>query len=420
MKKSIAILLLFCFVVPILLFALNITGEAFSILFPTQVAYASETRTTPYGNSFLQHYFYNLRSNFGENKVGTCGYVAVGMLLSYFDTFWDDRIVPEEYETTATISALNDYVYNSPGAGEMAHLNTTCGFTYDPNDPEEYFFHLQTYHKDDAIQGALIDCMMLAYDQLDFQPSPSGYIEPNSIDPFQAEIIVNTFLSVYSTGELYTGSTYTNLFGNNDQNYCKERSLSVRERIISHVQSNLPVAVYYGSTTTWENRHVAIAYDYDPINDVLYFHMGYRNSQYYYSETMLGVPRSETDSCSNYYYGDLTFFLIDDHYHSNNFILSTTGQSVCSCKLADHAHSYSYELYNSSQHKKLCHCGYETTENHAYRLQGLNYVCRYCKKIYTGTTPPITPVLPVNSNNENPNEWLGVEVVEMEVPAYEE
>ena len=50
------------------------------------------------------------------NYKGSCGYVAIGMLLSYYDTFLSDDIIPEQYDV---ISAGNetDMVQrrNSPG-----------------------------------------------------------------------------------------------------------------------------------------------------------------------------------------------------------------------------------------------------------------------------------------------------------------
>ena len=40
--------------------------------------------------SFLQAYYENLKYNFGMNYQGSCGYVALGMKLSYYDTFLND------------------------------------------------------------------------------------------------------------------------------------------------------------------------------------------------------------------------------------------------------------------------------------------------------------------------------------------
>lgn len=413
MKKTIATFLLICLLVPVLLFTFNTTVIFWNIMFPKQVAQASTVRTTPYGNSFLQHYFYNLRSNLSINEIGSCGYVAIGMLLSYFDTYWDDNIVPEVYETTAAISSLSDFDYNSPGTGESKHPTATCGYTINYNDVLDFFFHLQEDHNDEILHGALIDCMVHAYDEMEFQPNSNGGIEYYAITPSQAEKISNTFLGLYSTSRLYTSSNYSDLSILSEEQR-SATSLNTRERIISHVEDNIPVAVFYGKTDkSW--GHVAIAYDYDPVNDMLYFHNGYSGNSSFKSETQLGLDHSITHE--NYYYGDLTFFLLGDHVHSNNFVLDS-GSAVCSCQLSDHTHMYSYSLFNESNHKKSCHCGYSTTEGHSYRYENLKYVCRYCNKIYSGGTPPITPALPVANNSGN-SEWLGIDVINMEVPTYE-
>lgn len=425
MKKSIATLLLVCLLLPMLLFSFNTTEKVWDIMFPTQVAQASEIRSTPYSNSFLQHYFYNLQSNFGNNIAGTCGYVAVGMLLSYFDTYWDDNIVPEVYETNATISSLSDYHYNSPGAGESGHSTSTCGYSIDYSDLYSLFLHLGERHGDELFRGfPYVDDTLhgeLIARRINFSSIEDGDLR--SIDPMVAEFLANDFLSSYSPNSLYTSNTYNDLWGETNATILQEKSNTTRERIISHVRQNIPVAVYVGSTTDWNDRHVAIAYDYDVNNDMLYFHMGGLSaaSRYVSEATHNVYPKASTNiNASNirYYYGDLTFFLLGDHVHSNNFVLDS-GSAVCSCQLSDHTHMYSYSLFNESNHKKSCHCGYSTTEGHSYRYENLKYVCRYCNKIYSGGTPPITPALPVANNSGN-SEWLGINVVNMEVPTYEE
>lgn len=412
MKKTIATFLLVCLLIPVLLFTVNTTERFWNIMFPKQVAQASTVRTAPYSSNFLQNYFYNLRSNLSENH-STCGYVAIGMLLSYYDTFWDDDIVPEAYETTAVISSLSDNDYNSPGAGETYHNLENCGYS------APYIYdHLIYSHSNDVLQGKLLEIAYLLRNYLNFEYDEQGALIINELMPQQAETITNQFLlenrpNGSSTDKLYTSSNYTDLSILSAEQR-STTSLNTRERIISHVEDNIPVAVFYGkSDKSW--GHVAIAYDYDPVNDMLYFHNGYRGNSSFKSETQLGLDHSITHE--NYYYGDLTFFLIGGHVHSNNFVLDS-GSAVCSCQLSDHTHMYSYSLFNESNHKKSCHCGYSTTEGHSYRYENLKYVCRYCNKIYSGGTPPITPALPVANNSGN-SEWLGIDVINMEVPTYE-
>lgn len=47
---------------------------------------------------YASQYFKNLNSNFGNNVYGTCTYVAIGMLLSFYDTYWDDNFIDDNYD----------------------------------------------------------------------------------------------------------------------------------------------------------------------------------------------------------------------------------------------------------------------------------------------------------------------------------
>ena len=51
-------------------------------------------------DSCLQHYFTKLNDNIPKNLQGSCGYVAMSMLLGYYDMYWNDDFVAQEYETT--------------------------------------------------------------------------------------------------------------------------------------------------------------------------------------------------------------------------------------------------------------------------------------------------------------------------------
>ena len=55
-------------------------------------AIAANTANTPSSyDSYMEAYFRGLKRNFGYNKIGTCGYVAIGMLLSYYDSYLNDN-----------------------------------------------------------------------------------------------------------------------------------------------------------------------------------------------------------------------------------------------------------------------------------------------------------------------------------------
>ena len=89
-------------------------------------------------------YFSNLRSNFGTNRFGTCAFVAMGMLLSFYDTYWDDSIVPSAYEVAATSSGdpVNGSI-DSPGSCDSLTIIGSSNASYYlgtivPNNDGEY------------------------------------------------------------------------------------------------------------------------------------------------------------------------------------------------------------------------------------------------------------------------------------------
>ena len=69
---------------------------------------------------FASYYFSQLYQNYGYNARNSCNYVALGMLLSYYDTFWDDTIIPSPYESITMLSSSYFSVegVNSPGGGK--------------------------------------------------------------------------------------------------------------------------------------------------------------------------------------------------------------------------------------------------------------------------------------------------------------
>ena len=49
-------------------------------------------------DTLLQYYFEELEGDVPANIHGSCGYVALCMMLSFYDFYWDDRFIDIEYE----------------------------------------------------------------------------------------------------------------------------------------------------------------------------------------------------------------------------------------------------------------------------------------------------------------------------------
>ena len=94
-------------------------------------------------NPTLSKYFNNLTECTGSNIGGSCGYVALGMLLSYYDTFYNDDTIPESYEYQLTPSSMSNLVDESPGIRKednYGNLNSISSYTsYFINHADSYF-----------------------------------------------------------------------------------------------------------------------------------------------------------------------------------------------------------------------------------------------------------------------------------------
>lgn len=76
-------------------------------------------------SDFTKLYYRNLKAGyFGYNQYNTCGYVAIGMLLSYYDTFYNDNFIPEKFDKTVNLVNFEAENYvKSPGTVERTVMS---------------------------------------------------------------------------------------------------------------------------------------------------------------------------------------------------------------------------------------------------------------------------------------------------------
>ena len=108
----------------------------FSFLSVESFAEENVTRSVTQYGSVAHHYFDSRRHNIPENLHGTCAYIAMSMILSFYDVYWNDSIVndqhEEEYQITSTIN--NDYPESVPyfnlENGELTELEEDSKAAY--------------------------------------------------------------------------------------------------------------------------------------------------------------------------------------------------------------------------------------------------------------------------------------------------
>lgn len=77
----------------------------------------------PYFNqiNFVKNYYENLNQNFPVNNVGNYGYVAISLLLQYYDVYWNNNFIPNSYnnDDKCQIDSLEDALFESPGVDDI-------------------------------------------------------------------------------------------------------------------------------------------------------------------------------------------------------------------------------------------------------------------------------------------------------------
>lgn len=91
-------------------------------------------------NPSMTTYFHNLYRNIGYNRFNSCGYVATGMLLSYYDTFWDDGFIAEkfDYSRTPDYNSSRGIVKYSPGVRNEYGVKTDIALNSASNILKHY------------------------------------------------------------------------------------------------------------------------------------------------------------------------------------------------------------------------------------------------------------------------------------------
>lgn len=342
-------------------------GDPFLTIDDNNLDYSIEELSDRESFTQMENYYYNLRGNFGYNQTNSCGYVALGMLLTYYDSYWNDDLVPEQYDANAYLSDLNAYSYSvSPGSNETVISNVS-------NLTKEEYTELLISNSYSSLHAKLVSI-----------GSSLGY--GLGTTPDTVKNVLEKYLddNPQISGEDWTINKYSN---ENYKSKVPGQDITYSEMMLGNIKDylklDIPVLV---SVRSDSDGHVVIAYDYDEENDIVYAHYGWYGG---YSHVNI------FSSGNKYVRGYITMGPRRSHSHSNNYIVG--GVAMCSCALPNHKHVFTYKSNNAVTHTKSCFCGYSATENHRFkRGTGINskyLICQSCTymKLDDGT---ITPVLP--------------------------
>lgn len=272
---------------------------------PTALAPTYEIQNANSDNIFITdyfapYYFSNLNGRFGNNVKGSCTYVAVDMLLSYYDSFWVDDFLPEKYDGQNVFvdEAVLDAT-ESPGSKNEADIEVNpYGLS-----GEEYYYLVNEY-SDDIVH---FDLLSRGIEKLDLYDENTKVL---SLGTFLKDVrdVIFDYLdesTTLSRDDIKIG------FENSDPT-------KMRGTIIEKVKQGIPVIV--DAAAPLGGAHSFVAYDYDEEHDEIYCNAGWYNESTYHismadlgytglQEIMYFEPTIEHETCLNYSrydeYGDV-------------------------------------------------------------------------------------------------------------------
>lgn len=312
--------------------------------------------------NFPNQYFRNLTYH-GLNKRGGCSYIALGMLLSYYDTYWNDTIIPDEYDKNGIIWSTNyNGYYRSPGISDPLSQDPSV---YDNDFAYKSYMFSQT------------STNFLAY--LFSLGNSMGYIGSQEEHSFGLSI-ANTYNLLNRYLEIHSAASSENFFYTyvNHVNDSSTYTSIMLQDIKTYVKLGQIVLMAIEGTNTEKNTrmaHAIIAYDYDEDTDTLYGHFGWDDKLFRHCNVMGEVGKYDFDRIQGYIVASP---YESPHSHSYNYELPS-GQTVCSCQLSSHEHMYHYEITNATEHRRYCYCGYSSYQIHRFSgTVGRYVVCEKC------------------------------------------
>jgi len=295
---------------------------------------------------------------------GSCGYVSLIQYLSYYDTFFNDNIIPESYERNqGNANTLNEALSISPGVlgslySGLGEYNKETFRTYIENNKSTDF---QMY-------------LMYVYNQTDNWAKEKLYsIGMQSYQTVLDSLFVNLEVEFSYTEVEDFGATAKPT----DQNVINWFDAYVKGQLDLGNPVILHIAMYReeNGKGIYGGYHSVVAYYYD-LNGI-HANFGWEVTD---TDKIIGPEYQITEA------GIIDFSNLNT-VHSDNYIVNNN--TYCGC---GHTHAYelNYTSVNNSLHSISCSCGDTITESHnstaVYENERLHTVsCSECD--YSATRP---------------------------------
>lgn len=281
-------------------------------------------------------YFRNLSAYSPINSKNSCGYVSLIQYLSFYDTFYDDSIIPEFYEQNdGNKETMLEALKVSPGVLRQSYPIASS-----------YLYNFVLKNKSTDYQMYL----MYLFNQA----------MGNGSSNYDSSIGMWDYQTIFDKINAFNGAEYSYLKLENFGTNAKINNSSVVSGFDSYVKQHLDndepvilhIAKYNSFFNTYSAYHSVVAYYYDSLG--IHTNFGWNED---YTDV---IP---TDA--GYYIKEAGVMDVSaiKNSHSSNYLID--GEHYCGCgKLTTHNYKHHYETYSKTNHKAYCECGAYQSQNH--------------------------------------------------------
>ncbi len=206
-------------------------------------------------DNFCSYYFSHLNENIPNNLYGSCGYTSMAMLLSFYDTYSNDSIIPNNYDITTSFNISDeinrDYSYAPLNASSPGVKFESKNF-FNSISINEYISLTGTY-KNTYFQFKLFDLAKKCFNS------------PNLNNDLGLDNI--------KIKQLFDYYLYDYRHFNRSNIELKEIDVTLT---MSYIKEGKPLILFVKDLSN-NDIHTVIGYDYDSVNNQIYVHTGWRN-----------------------------------------------------------------------------------------------------------------------------------------------
>jgi len=249
---------------------------------------------------YAPHYFKNLIYSFPLNTHGTCNYTSISMLLSFYDTYWADYVIDEQFENTSYVGTNPNYsTMYSPGLKYENESNF--------NIPSSQYFSYINETRNTYFQSYLIYLANQANISISDTNLGANYN--------QVYNLLDYYLNMVNFNTINKFTIISNI----------TESMSVIEFTRLQINTGVPVILRIGKSST-NKGHTVIAYDVDQ-NGEIYVHTGWKRN----GTALSHVPLSLLNQVLGYnvLYDAISLIKNYKHEHSYNYL---SNSNFCACE----------------------------------------------------------------------------------------